>query len=121
MNMYITDTSWLLLNMPEPNKYKRIHRLGEISEYRFINYQQHKLENKPQLSEIRNIFNRNNINIDNTNKDNNNKDINNKNISIDTYINDFKSTIDLTNTYSENYLLNYNNYYYVGNIINKFV
>lgn len=104
MNMYITDTSWLLLNMPEPNKYKRIRQLGEINEYKFINYQRNKQEYQSKIDNIKYVM----------------KGINGID-DIETYINDFKTTIDQTNTYSENYLLNHNNYYYVGNIIDNFV
>lgn len=102
MNMYITDTSWLLFNMPEPNKYKRIHQVNEISEYKFINYQQHKAQS--QIDDIKKSM----------------KGINGID-DIETYINDFKTTIDRENTYSENYLLNYNNYYYIGNIIDNYI
>ena len=46
MNMYITDKSWIFLNIPEPNKYTKIHYINEIDEYRFINHiEEEKQEN----------------------------------------------------------------------------
>ena len=108
--MYITDTSWIFLNMPEPNKYKKIHQISEINEYKFINYMEEKRSNN-----IDNKFNKQTNDITFINNNDSIHLINFDNIS------KIKQDIDRTNIYNQNYRLNINNNYYTGNMIDRYL